>query len=303
MRARVRGNSPASACMIGATSGRPSAIALLALATWAASCAKAPAPTPTEVVALERASLASDPDDAAWKDAPAYPAPLILQDMVEPRLLEASTPEVRVQAMTDGRRVAFLLTWPDSTKNDLPGVAKFADACAVQLPMSPGPDLPAPQMGEHGRSVAITYWSAFWQSASDGRPDSITALYPAARVDHYPFEAPSLTPGSDEQKAMALRYAPARAVGNTSARPIGSPVQDLIAEGPGTLTPLPKTESQGGGSWEEGVWRVVLVRSLPERLADKKRTQVAFAIWDGAQREAGARKMRSAWIPLSVSAS
>jgi hypothetical protein len=277
--------------------------ACLALIVICAACGKAPPPAPTEVVALERAALASTPDDAAWRDAPSFTAPLIVQDIVEPRLLEASTPEVRVQAMTDGQRVAFRLSWSDSTRNDVPGVARFADACAVQLPMSPGPDLPAPQMGENGRSVAITYWSAFWQTAVEGRPDSITALYPRAKVDHYPFEAPSLTHGADDQKAMALRYAPARAVGNPGVRRPGeAPVQDLIAEGPGTLTPLPETESQGGGSWKSGEWCVVLVRSLPRPLAEDNRTQVAFAIWDGSHREAGAQKMRSAWIPFSVAA-
>jgi hypothetical protein len=281
-------------------------VLLLAFALALASCAEAPRPAPTEVVALARAALPSDPADAAWRDAPAFPAALLLQDMVEPRLLEASTPEVRVQAMTDGARIAFRLVWSDSTANDLPGIARFADACAVQLPTSPGPDLPAPQMGENGRTVAITYWSAFWQSAVDGRPDSISALYPNARVDHYPFEAPSLAPGSTEQEAMAKRYAPARALGNPMARPPGrEPVQDLIAHGPGTLAPAPESSpaSHAAGRWARGEWQVVLTRALPEPLGAGKRSQVAFAVWEGAHDEVGARKMRSAWIPLSVEAS
>ncbi len=277
-------------------------VSVLAPMSLLTSCGKSPAPSVTEVVALERSALPSDPNDAAWADAPVYTATLIVQDMVEPRLMKASTPQVRVQAITDGSQISFRLAWSDSTNNDLPGAARFADACAVQLPVAHGSDLPAPQMGESGRRVEITYWSAFWQAAVNGRPDSISALYPGARVDHYPFEAASLVPGSEEQRAMALRYAPARALRNPMARPLPgeAPVQDLIAEGPGTLTPAPVTRSRGTAQWATGEWRVVLTRALPETISPTERSQVAFAVWDGAHQEAGARKMRSVWIPLSV---
>lgn len=288
-------------------SARSRAAALLGAAAacaLAVSCAKAPPPAPVEVVAIERSALPDGPDDAAWREAPAFPAPLIVQDMVEPRLLDASTTEVRVQAITDGARIAFRLSWADSTHDDLPGIARFADACAVQIPTAPAADLPAPQMGEAGRRVAITYWSAFWQSAAEGRPDSITALYPGARIDHYPFEAPSLTSGSPEQRAMAERYAPARALGNAMARPQdGSPVQDLVAEGPGTLTPAGPSDSRGAGRWRDGVWQVVISRALPPGFGPSGRTQIALAVWDGAHGEAGARKMRSVWVPLAREAS
>ncbi len=117
----------------------------------------------------------------------------------------------------------------------LPG--NFTDACAVQLPAKVEADLPAPQMGEDGRAVEIVYWSASWQASVNGRPDNIQAMYPRAAVDHYPFQAPSLKEGSVEQQEMANRYAPAHALGNNMAGPRTQPVQDLIAEGPGTLRP------------------------------------------------------------------
>jgi hypothetical protein len=44
----------------------------------------------------------------------------------------------------------------------------------------------------------------------------------------------------------------------------------------------------------------MMVRPLPEGLAPKKRTSVAFAVWQGSNREAGARKMRSGWSPLAM---
>jgi hypothetical protein len=266
-----------------------------------AACGGPAAPPPaTEVTAVNRATLIEDPMAVAWTDVPQFRAALQLQDMVEPRLLQASTPEVRVRAVTDGRQVAFRLEWPDATRNDLPGTGRFSDACAVQMPAKHEPDVPAPQMGEPGRPVEISYWRAFWQATVDGRSDTIRALYPGAAIDHYPFDAPTLAKGSPEQRAMAERYAPARALGNAMAGPRSSPVQDLIAEGPGTLRPAPESRSTGGGVRTADGWAVVIVRPLPTGVMPDGRSEIAFAVWDGADAEAGARKMRTGWIPLAL---
>jgi DMSO reductase family type II enzyme heme b subunit len=267
----------------------------------AAGCA-APAPpaSPSEVLAVRAATLPAGPDDPVWRTAPQHVAPLILQDMVEPRLLTPSTPEVRVQAVTDGSRVAFHLTWPDPTADDLPRAASFGDACAVQLPSVTSPDLPAPQMGEPGKPVEVTYWRAAWQAVVDGRGDTIQDVFPNATVDHYPFEAASAPPGSPAAQEMSRRYAPARAVGNRMAGPRDTPVEDLIAEGPGTLRNAPQQRAQGKGARAEDGWSVVLSRPLPEGLPAGGRTQVAFAVWQGSNQEAGSRKMRTGWIPLAV---
>lgn len=271
-------------------------LALLAAARAEAAQAAAGA----EVVAARRAAVPGAPDDAAWRDVPVFTAALILQDMVEPRLLEPGTDKVNVRAITDGTQIAFRLDWADKTKDDLPGIERYSDGCAVQLPVSTQPDVPAPQMGETGRPVEITYWRAFWQGAVDGREDSIKALYPGATVDHYPFEAASLERGSEAEQAMAKRYAPARALGNTMAGPRGRPVEDLIAEGPGTIRPAERMQSNGRGVWTDQGWTVVLSRPLPKGLQPGSRTQVAFAVWQGAHLESGARKMRSVWITLLV---
>jgi len=256
-------------------------------------------PTVPEVVIVPEASLPTDPDAPIWQKAPVHAAALILQDMVEPRLLTPSTAEVQVQAVSDGTRVAFRLSWADPGKDDLPGPAHFTDACAVQLPVTIAANVPAPQMGEVGGPVEITYWRSAWQAMVDGRGDTIKDLYPGAAVDHYPFEAHDLKPGSDEQKAMASRYAPARALGNHMAGPRDKPVEDLIAQGPGSLSPGPPTGSDGRGRWAEKTgWAVVISRRLPAGLSPGARSQVAFAVWQGANQEVGARKMRTGWIPL-----
>jgi len=124
---------------------------LAVFAVVAAACTGcAPQAPPSEVVAVRRATVPEDPAGTAWPNAPVFPAALVLQDMVEPRLLEPSTRAVEVKAITDGTRVAFRLEWADETADDQADVSRFSDACAVQLPAESGADVPAPQMGESG---------------------------------------------------------------------------------------------------------------------------------------------------------
>lgn len=263
------------------------------------SCRRAPAPV-REVVAVSTAALPSDAADAAWQSAPEHVAPLLLQDLVEPRLMKPSTTGVRVRALSNGRDVAFRIEWTDASADDLPGAGRFPDACAVQVPQKADVNAPDPQMGQQGRAVEIAYWRADWQATVNGRDDSIQALYPNATVDHYPFQARPLAPGSEAQQQMARRYAPADAVGNRRGGLRTSPVEDLIAEGPGTLSPAAATTSRGRGTRTPDGWAVVLTRRMPDGLGPGGRTQVAFAVWEGAAKESGSRKMRSAWVGLSM---
>jgi hypothetical protein len=264
-----------------------------------AGCKKAPVQT-TEVVAVSTTQLPASPADGAWEAAPEYVAKLIPQDLVEPRLAQPSTPEVRVQAMTNGSEIAFRLRWVDPERKDVETPGQFVDACAVQVPTKLMPNPPAPQMGEAGNSVQIAYWRADWQAWVNGRPDNIKSIYPNAEITHYPFQAQSLGAGSPEQQEMAKRFAPAAAAGNRRQGPRQSAVESLVAEGPGTLTPNPSLAVKGSGVRTQDGWAVMIVRPLPSGLAPNARTSVAFAVWQGANKEAGARKMRSGWAPLAV---
>jgi len=265
-----------------------------------AGCQK-PAPPPVaNVVLLAADSVPEDPLDAAWQAAPEYVAPMIPQDLVEPRQMAPTTPEVRIRAIHTDTDVSFRLEWDDATPNDVADQGRFCDACAVQVPQTISPNVPAPQMGETAKGVEIAYWTAGWQAVVDGRGDSIRDIYPDAAVDHYPFDAPTLAKDPAAQQAMALRYAPARALGNRSGGPRDRPVQDLLAEGPGTITPAPRTTSRGHGRRTEGGWAVVISRRLPGGFLASPNAQVAFAVWDGDRREVGSRKMRTAWIPVTL---
>ncbi|MBM3818538.1 MAG: hypothetical protein FJW14_05900 [Acidimicrobiia bacterium] len=267
--------------------------------TAGASCQRAATVTP-EVVAVRAAAVPEDPGDRAWQSVPEHVARLLVQDVVEPRLLQPSTPEVRVRAITDGSLIAFRLEWADAELNDRPGPGRFADGCAVQLPQKSAAPAPDPQMGQAGHGVQIAFWRADWQASVDGRGDSITDLYPNASIDHYPFDAPSLERGSETQTKMARRFAPADALGNRRGGLRSSAVEDLIAEGPGTLGPAPASVSRGRGVRTPTGWLVVIVRPVPDGLSPTSRTQVAFAVWEGSAEEAGSRKMRSGWAGLAM---
>ncbi|MBI4893334.1 MAG: hypothetical protein HY821_22120 [Acidobacteria bacterium] len=270
---------------------------ILLVALFSAACSRAPKAA-NEVVAVASAKVPAQPDDATWEGAPEYTAKLVPQDLVEPRLMNPSTPEVRVRSVTNGSEIAFRLEWDDESKNDMPGPSRMVDACAVQIPEKTEKDLPEPQMGQEGKRVQVTYWRSDWQATVDGRGDTIRDIYPNATVDHYPFQSKALEKGSDAEKEMAQRYAPARALGNIRSGPRSQPVEQLVANGPGSLSPGEPLSAKGKGAFGKKGWAVVISRKLPEGLSANQRTHIAFAVWQGQQQESGARKMRSGWVSL-----
>ena len=128
-------------------------LTILAL-LFATSCNKVQAPTP-EVNVAQVKEITLDPNAAVWEAVSLHASKMILQDLVEPRLLEPSTSEVLVKAITNGSEIAFRLEWLDESQSDMPGPRHFIDGCAVQLPSMADPNVPAPQMGEVGKTVEI----------------------------------------------------------------------------------------------------------------------------------------------------
>ncbi|MBM3812901.1 MAG: hypothetical protein FJW20_14855 [Acidimicrobiia bacterium] len=264
-----------------------------------AGCSREPKRV-NEVVAIPAAAIPSAPGDSVWDRAPEHAAKLLLQDLVEPRLMEPSTTEVRVRAVRTPSQIAFRLDWNDATLDEMAKPGMFVDGCAIQLPKANNGQAPDPQMGQQGQTVEITFWRADWQAAVNGRaPTKIQDFYPNATIDHYPSEAKSLEPGSAKQKEMERLYSPARALGNLRSGPRESAVEEMIAEGPGTLSrAAASNNSKGNGTRTKTGWQVVISRAAPQGLAPRQRSQIAFAVWEGSHKEVGARKMRTGWIPL-----
>lgn len=271
-------------------------LTILAL-LFATSCTKVQVLTP-EVNVAQVKEITLDPNAAVWDAVSLHASKMILQDLVEPRLLEPSTSEVMVKAITNGSEIAFRLEWLDASQSDMPGPRHFIDGCAVQLPSKVDSNVPAPQMGEVGKTVEISYWRADWQAIVEGRADNINAIYPNASIDHYPAEAKPLESNPQAQAETAARYAPARALGSRRSGPREQPVEDLIAEGPSTLSPAPNAVSKGKGVKTPKGWAVVISRPMPAGFSAAMPSQIAFAVWEGSHIEVGARKMRTGWVPL-----
>lgn len=276
---------------------------VLVLAALAGACSRGPVVDTTQVSAARvSGSLPiEDPAAAAWQSAPEYPAALMMQDVTEPRLTKPGVGVVRVRALHDGTTVVFRLQWDDPTRDIIPESGVSSDAVAVQFAVQPGADVPNAAMGEAGKPVEICYWKAVWQDDAE-RPsgtDRVAALYPRMAVDPYPFKQ-----NQAAGEEMATRYAPAMAAGNPiTRRPQAGAVQELLAEGFGTSMVPDAQHASGKGAWAGNRWVVTIARPLKEgegrsNLDVDQRTYVAFAIWDGAERQTGGRKMRSGWVPM-----
>jgi DMSO reductase family type II enzyme heme b subunit len=244
---------------------------------------------------------AADPQSPRWDPVPQHPARLMVQDVTEPRLMVPGVDLVNVRAMHDGTNIVFRLEWADSTSDLIPDVGRGSDAAAIQLPVQPGADVPDAAMGEKGKGVHIAYWKSLWQDdaarEASGK-DRVAALHPNATTDHYPAQA-----GGDARQEMERRYAPASAAGNPMLTARNGAVQEIVAEGFGSASPAPAQRASGRGVWANGKWLTTIARPLNEgagmaNLQPGQRTYIAFAVWDGAARHTGARKMRSGWIPL-----
>ncbi len=281
---------------------------IASLALWAVGCTRGPVVDPLQVSAkfVKGALPTEDPASAIWQSAPEHPAALMVQDVTEPRLTKPGVGLVKVRAVHDGTTVVFRLQWDDATRDIIPDSGLSSDAVALQFAVQPGANVPNVAMGEAGKPVEICYWKAVWQDDAERAAsgvDRVAALYPGMAVDTYPSEQ---NPAARAE--MEKRYAPAAAAGNpVTVRPQSGAVQQLVAEGFGTSSVPPVQKATGRGVWSQTSWAVTIARPLQEgagrnNLEVGTKTYVAFAVWDGAERQTGSRKMRSGWVPLLLEA-
>ena len=283
------------------------------LAYYVMSLAKEPQKkTPAEAGAVRvkrvAGDLPADPTAAAWRSAALQPVPLRTL-WLRPQHATA----VRVAALHNGKEIGFLLEWADPLADQAAlGAEQFRDAAAVQLPLSAG-KAANPEasyvMGDARQPVNIWHWKADWQ-LDVARYRDREDRYAALAVDDMPFVRGVRS--SDPQAAVAPTdsheplFLTARAVNNPMARPRRSPVENLNGAGVGTITSQPADAQliRGEGRWADGKWRVVMVRALKTanprdaQLEPGQESAVAFAVWDGAQRDRDGQKAVSVWQRL-----
>jgi hypothetical protein len=164
-------------------------------------------------------------------------------------------------------------------------------------------------MGAAGQLSNIWHWKAASQEDVDHGFRDVTDLYPDFFKDQYPYatgEPPYDFP-TDFMSDDARLYSPAWSAENPVANPTRTTsVDNLIAEGFGTLTGHPVVAIHGVGRWDDGRWRVIFSRDMDTGLGDavsftdRNEIAVAFAVWNGSNGEIGGRKQHSTYMTFSL---
>ncbi len=228
-----------------------------------------------------------DPFNEAWQESAEIVIPLVPQNAVAPRTTSSKRSKLSVRALHNGKELGLLLVWNDSTNDTNEGEAKrFRDAIAVGVPMNygEGVSLPYIGMGNKEHPVNIWHWKASWQMDIDQGFQGV--------AEDNAGMVPNITP---------VGYLPGRLAGSPlSQEKKESPVENLLAEGFGSLTSMPAKELAGKGVWKDGRWQVVIKRP---RSADGDAVNInrgglfpiTFAIWDGSVAERNGMKGITRW--------
>lgn len=222
-----------------------------------------------------------DPKAQVWQTIPETTINLLPQNITQPSLFTTSVAQLKVKALHNKKWLAVRLEWQDKTRDESVSLNRASDACAIQFPVNEA-EKTSPFMGGKAFPVAILHWKAIWQKDIEDHYQQVKDLYPNTYNETYRFGIE----GAVEAK-------------NPVAQPKRkTPVEELMAEGFGTLTTQAEQTASGWGAYSEGKWTVVLARPLQK---NQPKT-IAFALWEGGQKNVGARKNYAPWVPLVLEA-
>lgn len=216
--------------------------------------------------AIIEEDIPADPDSPFWTDI-AIPTEIALgpQLMVVPRLWVPSVNAATVKSIYNKNEIGFLVEWDDRTgTQDI----TFKDAFAIQFPskFKEGVQKPHFAMGVKGGGVNMWHWKADYN--------------PEAQVEGF-------------QNIREISG--------------GSSFVELNAKGFSKHPDVQKAESQtvrGSSIWQNGKWRVVMIRSLKTgnsndiQFEKNKNIPLAFAAWDGANGDLGGKHNVAPWYYL-----
>ena len=225
---------------------------------------------------LVQGEMPKTADDAVWQTVSPLTIPLSGQVITRPVWPEPTVRALTVRSVHNGTDIAFLLEWQDNTKNDRLTPGTFRDGVAIGFPLGDAPAFFC--MGQLDHYINIWHWKADWQSDIDRR---------AARA-----------PEKKEGGVRTFEVIPRRV----------SSVEDLIGGGFSTLTTKDKQgRVQGQAFWKDGVWRVMMRRSLLSEEQENEATlvpgriqTVSFAVWNGENKERNGQKAVAPWFQLRI---
>ncbi len=219
--------------------------------------------------------------------------------------------ELTVRALHDGKEIALLLVWMDTT-HDATAMRPqdFRDAAAVELAGTSDPPFFA--MGQRGQFVNIWMWKSERQADLEPAFQDLEKVYPNLGIDSYPnlLKSPYEQP---HRHALTLESNPifvtAWGAGNIVADPTrGSAAEDLSAQGFGTLRARPPTDQavKATGVYGTDSYRVIFRRALAGKgdgavtLESGATVPVAFALWNGAAGDRDGKKSVTIWQELKL---
>lgn len=273
------------------------------LAASLASLAAVAAEYPVRRVG-EDLSRVPAPAAAYWAGVPEIEIGLLAQMIAKPGPGEARTGKVRLQAVHDGRHIAFRLRWSDPEPSEAGKVGEFSDAAALQFPVLDNAVPPPIFMGAPGNPVHLFHWRAQYQRDEVAGMKSIQDIYPNLHSDIYPNEFPDRGRLRPATEAELETFSTGRAAGNPQSYPKRA-VDEMMAEGFGASAAIPGNRSLGRGEWKDSAWTLVISRPLacPQGsvLEAGKSSALGLAVWQGGAGEVGSRKsITMVWSPFRL---
>lgn len=249
-----------------------------------------------------------NPDDAVWNELSDAKVAMLPQNITTPGIQKVTIADVKVKALHNGKWLAVQLSWSDDKADMNVDTDLASDACAIQFPLL-GADKTSPFMGAKEAPVAIMHWKAIWQNDVAGKYQDVTDLHPNTWYDFYffatgkrPYPVTTSFESTAGRNTLGAVY-----VKNPIAQLHRTvPVEELMAEGFGTLTTQKDQDSRGNGVWKDGRWVVVFTRPLSSgdshdpKMTVGKPTAIAFALWDGAKANVGALKNYAPWVQMTL---
>lgn len=239
-----------------------------------------------------------------WQGVPDVKINLLGQMMVKPKPAKAETQSLNIQAVHDGKYIAFRMRWSDKVKSEAGKLGEFSDAVALEFPVLDNENPPPIFMGIKDNPVHLFHWRAQYQYDEEHGKKGIQDIYPNLSADMYPNEFAdrgSLKEISEEKKDI---FSHGKAAGNPQSS-VKKAVDEMMAEGFGTSVVIEDKDSVAHGEWKDGEWIVVISRALKRPKGSVievgKKSAFGVAVWQGGQKEVGSRKsITMIWTPFKV---
>lgn len=239
-----------------------------------------------------------------WSGVSETEIALMAQPMVAPKPEKLETALLKVQALHNGKYIAFRLRWKDTEKSEGGRLAEFSDAVALEFPVKSNENPPSVIMGEVGNPVHMFHWRAQYQHDEEHGKKEMKDIYPNLAIDTYHMDYPDNGTWKGATKEQKEAYMHGMAAGNPQSYPKKA-VDEIMSKGFGSSTARKDRDSFARGEWKDGEWTVVIARAMKRPkgsiLEAGKSSVVAFAVWQGGKDEVGSRKALTLfWTPFEM---